>query len=965
MTDRFIGRTSEIAAVEALLPAPRRPGLRVVQLVGDPGLGKSRLLLELCRRAEAADRLVLSGQATEFERDLPFGLLTNALATHLRAYPHVLAGLAPEVRDELRAVVPGFGEPTATAPDWARYRLYDAVRLLLERLCQPAGLVLVLDDVHWADAASVELLGYLLRQRWAGSLLLTLAYRPRQIPARLPAALAEMLAQPPTVIDLGPLSEVEAAELVGPDVQPLHSQLYAASGGNPLYLLALARNASIGTLPESPDLPAPATLPATIGAEVAALPPVARRVVQAAAVLGERFTFDLLAAVAEVEESDLVGAVDELARRDIVRAESPEGLRFRHPLVRHAAYEDAGAGWRFGAHARAAAAIASGGAPLAVRAHHLERAARVGDETALEVLVRAADQCVWRAPTTASRWYAAALRLLPHEAGDARRSRLLVAHAQALGVAGQLLASRAALHEVLPRLPRSGPLREQAVALSAMTEHLLGQHDQAAALLQRELDGLPDRCGGAAARLRVELAAANIMRGLWTEARRCAEQAVTSARRMGDRGLHAAAAGAIALSEYTVGSLGAARAAADEGALLVDSLSDEELAARLDAVVWLGWAEMFLARYPTALRHQERAVQLARHRGLSHLLTHLLVGQGSALKWLGRLPDALRCFGEAREVALLTGSAELLTMASSMLSYAHTWLGDHPAALRLGREAVQTAGQRRGWFTVLAPAILAGARLEAGDAAGCQQAVLEAAGGADLPSIDPVSRPEWYLLLTRAAVAVGDLVAAREWVERSHASARATRGELAPPAAFAAFAEAELLLAAGSPSEAAASAAEAADQLGAVGNVLDAARARLLAGQALAAAGDRRRALEQLTAAEGVFAACSAAGLRDQTVRELRRLGRRVPAQRSRDGTPPAIDLLTPRESEVARLVAAGRTNREIGRQLFLSEKTIERHLSHIFLKLDVTGRAAVAARVASSTASTPAPGCRAGCGAV
>jgi DNA-binding NarL/FixJ family response regulator len=141
---------------------------------------------------------------------------------------------------------------------------------------------------------------------------------------------------------------------------------------------------------------------------------------------------------------------------------------------------------------------------------------------------------------------------------------------------------------------------------------------------------------------------------------------------------------------------------------------------------------------------------------------------------------------------------------------------------------------------------------------------------------------------------------------------------------------------------AAARAAELADSVGAV---IQAARARTLAGRAAAAA-DPAAAVALLERAESELAACGALRLRDEAARELRRLGRRAGARRRRATGGEGLASLSGREREVADLVALGRTNREIAGELFLSEKTVESHMSRLFTKLGVSSRAAVAEAV-------------------
>jgi DNA-binding CsgD family transcriptional regulator len=156
-----------------------------------------------------------------------------------------------------------------------------------------------------------------------------------------------------------------------------------------------------------------------------------------------------------------------------------------------------------------------------------------------------------------------------------------------------------------------------------------------------------------------------------------------------------------------------------------------------------------------------------------------------------------------------------------------------------------------------------------------------------------------------------------------------------------------LLLASGEAGMAAEMALTAATEAAEAGASVEAARSRLLAGRALAQAGERQRSLTELERAAAELAACGAEGWRQQGVRELRRLGRRVALQRLGARGNGNLSGLSAREREVAEMVSAGRTNQEIADRLYLSIKTVERHLSHIFAKLGVSSRAAVAGLVA------------------
>ena len=420
-------------------------------------MGKTRLLAELEALADARGQLVLSGTASELEDDLPFWVFVDALDEYVQALaPHRLDALDAEARAELPNVLPSAPRPDGAAPPAIeRYRTHRAVRALLEALAEQRPLVLLLDDLHWADSGSIELLGALLRRPLAAPVLLALAVRPRQVPERLAAPLDRAhRAGALTRLDLRALSREEARDLVGPAAA---DALYADSGGNPFYLEQLARSA--GGASAAPGLKlggveVPRAVAASLAEELAALDGTARLVLEGAAVAGDPFEPELAAAAAGVAELAAVEALDELLRRDLVRhTDVPRRFRFRHPLVRGAVYEGVPGGWLLAAHERCAAALAARGAPAVARAHHVEHSARHGDVEAVAVLAAAGEAAAQRTPAGAARWYAAALRLLPADAAAEQRIGLLMASAGALAAAGRFADAHAALLESLEIVP--------------------------------------------------------------------------------------------------------------------------------------------------------------------------------------------------------------------------------------------------------------------------------------------------------------------------------------------------------------------------------------------------------------------------------------------------------------------------------------------------------------------------------
>ena len=306
----------------------------------------------------------------------------------------------------------------------------------------------MLDDFHWADSASIELLGALLRRPPAAPVLIVVAVRPRQMPERLAAALERAhRAAALTRVELGALTPLEARELVGERVDVL----YEESGGNPFYLEQLSRSVTRESASSpSPEvaltgIDVPSAVAASLNEELALLSDDARRVLEGAAVAGDPFEPELAAVAADTSEAEAMDAVDELLQLDLARdTDVPRRFRFRHPLVRRAVYEATPSGWRLGAHERCAQALAKRGATAAARAHHVQRSAREGDVDAVAVLREAGEEAVRLAPASAAQWFADALRILPHTAVE-ERIELLRARSGALTAVGRFADSHAAL----------------------------------------------------------------------------------------------------------------------------------------------------------------------------------------------------------------------------------------------------------------------------------------------------------------------------------------------------------------------------------------------------------------------------------------------------------------------------------------------------------------------------------------
>jgi DNA-binding CsgD family transcriptional regulator len=936
----LVGREDTLRAFGEALDASGAGSCCFLGLVGEPGAGKSRLLGELAAEAARRGRVILAGRAAEFEQEMPFGVVVDALDDQVESGLPGLAtrlgagtcGLLATVLPALRAAAPGPERLAGPGPGrdlTGRYRIYRGIRRLLEDLAAPRGLVLILDDLHWADNASIELLDHLVRHPPRGRVLVAIAYRPAQAPARLAALLTS--ATHARQLPVGPLTLAETEELLGPGLgRPRCQALHEASGGNPFYLEALARMDQHAPLTadgaDGSELP-PAVR-AALQLELDGLSPEARRVAQAAAVAADEFEPGLAAVAAEVSEDEALAALNEMAARDIVRPASPGRLRFRHPLVRRATYDGAAAGWRLGAHARIAAHLADVAAPAALRAHHVERSASFGDQAAIATLLDAAREVAAHAPATAAHWLEAALDIMP--APD-RQLELFLDVARLRAVSGQLAEGREAAREVLRRLPLGDHARRaKAARFCALMERQLDRPQEARAVLLDELRRIPDPQSPAAVPLRTRLVAESLMRG---DVR--AAQAVLDLIPEDPDALEPSVAVAIAalrpLPAYARGRVAEAARFIEAADELVAAAPDEHLAEWLDAVAWLCWTETMMGRDQSALGHFDRAVAIARSTGQGYIISNLLAGQARVLTLFGRLAEAAAAAEEAVEVARLLGSGHQLVFALTQQCLAASWSGADAAAVRLGEEAARTGKGNGEWSGAQAQYALAVALINAGRGEAGRDTMAQACNNLRRPMLDQRSLLAACEVMAGLEAGNGHQDEASSWA--GHAVKVARGGQ----EASAALARAHALRGT-EPRAAAAEAGGAAQSLASAGLLIDAGRARLCAGQCYAAAGLPGDARTELAMAAQMFSECGARSLLAATAREQRRLGVRVPGPAG-TGRGPGAHGLTQRELDVVRLVREGYTNQQIAGSLFVSIRTVETHLSHAFAKLGVSSR--------------------------
>jgi len=958
MTETFVGRTAELEVIEGLVTGLDDGRGGALAIFGEAGIGKTRLLAELVDRADARRHLTLLGTASELDRDVPFWVFAEALDEYVRGLsPRVLDGLNGTVLAQLASVLPAFADMAAeTGPPIAheRYRSHRAVRILLERVAATKPLVLVLDDLQWADSGSFELLLALLRRPPAAAVLIVFALRPHLLSNGVTNGLerahrAGTLAR----LELQALTVEEAKELLAGSGSG--ERLYSESGGNPFFLEQLARAAARnrgsvgGTGGEQlrGGIDVPPGVAALLAEEVRELSSTARLILWGAAVSGDPFDPELAAAAAATTEAEALVALDELLASDVVRAtDVPRRCRFRHPLVLRAVYDSVPGGWRIAAHQRCAAALAERGAPVTVRARHVELSARQGDAAAAELLSQAGYAAAHRAPATAARWFEAALRFLPDRDPLEERTELLLAQAASLAATGDLTASHAVLLESIRLVPDDAAgLRVRLATKCAVVEHQLGRYVEARVRLEGTLERLEEPDSPEAVGLMIELALNGLFQADFDGMDRWAGRAYTAAEPLDDDALTATVLAVQAAGAAMLGASAAGRAKRELAARMVDVLSDDVLAGHLDAIVHLALAEMYVDHFEDCRRHADRAMRLSRETGQGDYLAPIAATLGTSLWVRGRIAQAVEVLEGAVEAARLMDDAQGLCWMLFNLSDAASAAGQLEVARTTAEQSWQFAQPLApGPLRAHAGCTLALARFKDGRPSAAAQLLMQAAGGAKLPMIGGPWRGRYLEILTRCFLDAGR----RAEAERAAAAAQECAEDIQLPSAHAMadLAHAALDLDVGAGDRAGDRALSAVAALERVGHAYDAARARTVAGRSLALAGHGERAAAELERAAADFDSFGAARYRAEAERELRRLGRTVYHRSAPGSGDDGIASLTDRELQLARLIVDRKTNPQIAAELYLSQKTVETHLRNIFRKVGVPSRVELARAV-------------------
>ncbi|MGH3036973.1 MAG: ATP-binding protein, partial [Gaiellaceae bacterium] len=443
----LVGRQEELSQLEDALLAANRGDGRFVLLAGEAGIGKTRLARELTRRARKLGCDVLWGSCSEAELALPYLPFVEAVGNRLGEQDPaaVRAALGPTAA-ELAQLFPQLadGPPTAPAgdPAQAKLRLFESVVALLELWARDRGLLLVLDDVHWADSSTRELLDYAARRLARSRVMLLATYRSDELDRLHPltrtvqvwrrAGLAETVAvsamTPTHVAEM--IAAILNAEEVGADLAAL---VGARAEGNPFVLEEMLREAldrgeivqtDSGWQRGSRDaLPMPETVREAVLLRLGRLDAKLVEVLRAAAVLGRGFDYRLLVEVAETGDAVVLAALESAVSQQLLEedTEASERYRWRHALTQEAIAGDTVVPKRQRIHSRAAdALLGSGGSAVAV-ARHLLGAGRT--EEAVEACLQAAEE----AERAVAFKEAAELleRVLPHVSDTPERASLL------------------------------------------------------------------------------------------------------------------------------------------------------------------------------------------------------------------------------------------------------------------------------------------------------------------------------------------------------------------------------------------------------------------------------------------------------------------------------------------------------------------------------------------------------------
>lgn len=939
----FYGREAELAVLGEALDRVASGRSAFVYVDGEAGIGKSRLLAATVNLARGRGLNLAVGRAVELEQTRPFGVVAAALgcvsvSTDQRRAD--IAGLLAPRGDEHRGLV------TVTNDPGLQFRVVDALVDLVEELALAGPLVICLDDLQWADPSSVLTLGVLIRRVAYLPVALIGCLRPSPRGPELTRLVGALEAADARLLMVGPLGDEAVRDLVAEAVaaEPGGELLaeIAGAAGNPLYITellgAFLKDGTVRTANGHAEVTAPClppTLRLTILRRLSFLSESTLAALCSASILGSSFTVTDLSVTTAQPALDLSMSLTEAVAARVLEADAAR-LRFRHDLIRDAIYEDLPLAVRCGLHREAGQRLALAEAPVQQVAEHLSRGATQGDREAIDWLTRAARESAARSPTIAADLLERAIALM--ESGDQRRDQWILERARALVSAGRVSDAAAICEELLCRSndPHAeGPARlclGHALLVSGRARDGLRELEQAARTA-RLTDVERASALGWASVCRIWLAdldGASVAAG----------RARIAADAVGDHMITAIAVTMSSVAARLRGQLGNSIRLSDEAVLLADR-SPGRQGHRYPVHAPRVYALIELDRLDEARSTIDTGMRISEELGTPwHLASYQMV-RAMDLYIVGEWDDALAEIEASIESAQETGEAYGLIVGRSL----EAMIRLHRNELTRAREAAdaavhQTAATATRYNTQWAQKAHALVIDASGDVAGAYAelaAVWDECTQLGLAMEYRALGPD----LVRLALAVGDSQRARRVPD---AVAKVAAMNDVPSLTGVA------LRCRGLAEDDADVLEEAATFYAAGTRPLEHAQACEDAGAAFARRGEVDRARPMLERALKTYRGLDATRDLARAEATLRvagiRLGRRGARKRPLFGW----ESLTSTEHVVAELVSEGLTNRQIGRRMFVSPRTVQTHLAHIFGKLDLTTRSQLAAEVTRRT---------------
>ena len=949
----LVGRDAFLTLTEGQLTDVAAGAGRVLFVAGEAGIGKTRLLGSIARHARADSFSVVRAAAFPGDAQSLAGLLLDLASDLMSAPEPVLASLGQSLTSRIRAIPADAGD----AHHRRRLLVQDLADLLVT--VEPGSpMLIILEDLHWADELSLDVLGHLAGRIANRPMLVAGAYRSDELYPGLPMRdlrarlLAQRLAEEIRLPRLGleQTATMTSATLGRPVPAQLAAAIHERTDGIPLHVEEILAAIDEDTLtPQSGAVVQAAAVPDTLSDAVLSrarrLNTLTRDVASAAAVIGRSFDFDLLAAITDTGPDDVAGALRELLEAYfVIPGTDAVTFDFRHALIRDTLYTDASLPLRRRLHEKVARAAVERGYRGAFISAHFEQAGCPGP--AYEYAVAAAYEArALSAHGEALELCRRAVRNLPAQLPALDQAGLFAALGDEAAATDDNIAAAKAYRTAHELTATAGDVRAAAALVPRMVAvaHLLGTGlDARVGALQGALDSLEGVVGAdrERARLHSAMAAAYLVDDRLDEAIGHGERGRAESQRIGDdeAALNAAT---------TLGSVLVFAGRMSEGwQLLEDAIaracdtSQESEAARGYRMVGSSASE--LMEYDRAehwltegVRYAENA-ELWNHR--HYMASHLAHVQWATGQWGAAAQTAQNALADGR------GGVTTQITAQYVLGYLAMGRGDWSAADKLLQEAL-SAGERMAELQRLSPplwGLAEAARCRADydtTLTRCERGYQASAEVMDSASLFP------YLLTgVRAHLARGDVQGAEEWSDRVGAvlTTRAIPGTL--PAIG--HGQGLILLARGDVSAAHRALESARESWRARRRFWEGTWALLDLAAAAAKARRRGEAALLLDETRIIAAAAGATTL----VHEAERLTRSFDPGRPVDPWHP----LSEREYEVAQLVAAGLTNRQIAQQLVLAPKTISAHIAHILAKLGAGRRAEIAAWCATVQRDTP-----------